>query len=240
MKALLNTLIVSALLIASTTMFALSAGDGMYNDDDNAKKANKTLHKSVIAMDQIMDDPDNAIPPSLIYQSEGIVIFPEAFKIAFGVVGGQGARGIALVRQYDGSWGNPFFVSLGEGSFGLQLGAQKTDIVLLFKDRKAIMDLSHTELTLGGDVGVAAGPVSKGTSATTDIKFESEIYSYCSSKGLFAGISFKGGVLTFNESVNESLYGMEDINTDYIFHEIETPYNERINNLIEVLEIYGN
>jgi lipid-binding SYLF domain-containing protein len=78
------------------------------------------------------------------------------------------------------------------------------------------------------------------SSATTDIKFESEIYSYCSGRGLFAGISFKGGVLTFNERVNESLYGMEDIDTDYIFHEIETPYNGRINDLIEVLEIYEN
>ena len=240
MKAFLNTVIVFALLITSATLFAVSAGDNMYNDDDTAKKANKTLHKSVIAMDHIMDDPDNSIPPSLIDQSEGIVIFPDAFKIAFGVVGGQGARGIALVRQYDGSWGNPFFVSLGEGSFGLQLGAQKTDIVLIFKDRDAIMDLGETEITLGGDVGVAAGPVSKGASATTDIKFDSEIYSYCSSRGLFAGMSFKGGVLTYNESVNESLYGMEDINTDYIFHEIETPYNNRINDLIEVIEIYGN
>jgi lipid-binding SYLF domain-containing protein len=239
MKALMNTLIVSTLLIASGALFAASLGDGMYNDDNTAKKANKTLHKSVIAMDKIMDDPDNFIPPSLIDQSEGIVIFPDAFKIAFGVVGGQGARGIALVRQYDGSWSNPFFVSLGEGSFGLQLGAQKTDLVLLFKDRNAIMDLGETEITLGGELGVAAGPVSKGSSATTDIKFDSEIYSYSSSRGLFAGISFKGGVLTFNESVNESLYGMEDIDTDYIFHEIETPYNNRINDLIEVIEIYG-
>jgi lipid-binding SYLF domain-containing protein len=240
MKALLNTLLVTALLIASGTLFAASVGDNIYNDDESAKKANKTLHKSVIAMDNIMDDPDNSIPPSLIDQSEGIVIFPDAFKIAFGVVGGQGARGIALVRQENGSWSNPFFVSLGEGSFGLQLGAQKTDIVLLFKDRDAIMDLGKTEITLGGDVGVTAGPVSKGSSATTDIKFDSEIYSYSSSKGLFAGVSFKGGVLTYNESVNETLYGIEDINTDYIFHEVETPYNHRINDLIEVIEIYGN
>jgi len=239
MKALMNTLIVSALLIASGTLFAASLGDGMYNDDNSAKKANRTLHKSVIALDQIMDDPDNCIPPSLINQSAGIVIFPDAFKIAFGMVGGQGARGIALVRQDDGSWSNPFFVSLGEGSFGLQLGVQKTDIVLLFKDRNAIMDLGKTEITLGGDVGVAAGPVSKGSSATTDIKFDSEIYSYCSSRGLFAGVSFKGGVLTFNDSVNESLYDTEDIDTDYIFHEIETPYNNRVNDLIEVIEIYG-
>jgi lipid-binding SYLF domain-containing protein len=240
MKALMNTLFVSALLLASTTLFAVSVGDGMYNDDDTAKKANKTLHKSVIAMDNIMDDPDNSIPPSLIYQSEGIVIFPDAFKIALGVVGGQGARGIALVRQENGSWSNPFFVSLGEGSLGLQFGAQKTDIVLLFKSRNDILDLGCTEITLGSDIGVTAGPVSKGSSATTDIKFDSEIYSYCSSKGLFAGVSFKGGVLTFNESVNESLYGMEDITADYIFHEIETPYSDRVNDLIEVIDIYGN
>jgi len=239
MKTLINTLFVSALLIASTALFAASAGDDIYNDDDSAKKANKTLQKSVIAMDQIMDDPDNSIPPSLIDQAEGIVIFPDAFKIAFGVVGGQGARGIALVRQEDDSWSNPFFVSLGEGSFGLQLGAQKTDIVLLFKERDAIMDLGKTEITLGGDVGVTAGPVSKGVSATTDIKFDSEIYSYCSGKGLFAGISFKGGVLTFNESVNASLYGTDDINTEYIFNEIATPYNDRVNDLIEVIDIYA-
>ncbi len=240
MKALKNTLIVIAFLIASGTLFAASLGDDMYNDDNTAKKANKTLHKSVIALDQIMDDPDNCIPPSLIDQSAGIVIFPDALKIAFGVVGGQGARGIALVRQDDGSWSNPFFVSLGEGSFGIQLGAQKTDIVLLFKDRNAIMDLGETELTLGGDMGVAAGPVSKGSSATTDIKFDSEIYSYSRSKGLFAGVSLKGGVLTFNESVNESLYNVEDIDIEYIFHEIETPYNNRVNDLIEIIEIYGN
>jgi len=238
MKALLKTLIASAILFAGGTLFAGSLDDNLYNDDETAKKANKTLHKSVMALDRIMEDPDNCIPGSLIAESEGIVIFPSAFKVAIGVAGGQGARGIALVRQENGSWSNPFFVSLGEGSLGLQLGAQKSDIILLFKDKDDIMGLDKAEITLGSDVGVAAGPVSKGSLATTDIKFDSEIYSYYRSKGLFAGISFKGGVLAYNESVNESLYGMEDISTEDIFHGIESPYNSRVNDLIEVINIY--
>ena len=240
MKALLNTLIVTALLISSGTLVASSLTDHLNNDDESARKANKTMHNSVMALDHIMEDPDNCIPPSLIDQSEGIVIFPGAFKLAFGVAGGQGARGVALVRLENGTWSNPFFVSMGEGSFGLQLGAQKSDIVLLFKDKSDIMGLDKTEITLGADVGVAAGPVSKGSSATTNFKFDSEIYSYSQSKGLFAGVSFKGGILSYNESVNESLYGMADISTDYIFHEIASPYNDRVFDLIEVIDVYGN
>ena len=240
MKALLNTLIVTALLISSGTLFAVSLTDDLSKDDEPARKANKTMHKSVMALDHLMEDPDNCIPPSLIEQSEGIVIFPGAIKLAVGVAGGQGARGIALVRLETGLWSNPFFVSMGEGSLGLQFGVQKSDIVLLFKDKDDIMGLDKTEITLGADVGVAAGPVSKGSSATTNIKFDSEIYSYCQSKGLFAGVSFKGGVLSYNESVNESLYGMADISTDQIFNGIESPYNDRVFDLIEVLDIYGN
>ena len=240
MKALLNTLILAALLISSGILYAASLTDHLYNDDESTRKANKTMLKSVMALDNLMEDPDNCIPPSLIEQAEGIVIFPGAFKLAFGVAGGQGARGLALVRLETGLWSNPFFVSMGEGSLGLQLGAQKSDIVLLFKDKNDVMGLDKTELTLGADVGVAAGPVSKGTSATTNFKFDSEIYSYCRSKGLFAGVSFKGGVLSYNESVNESLYGTADISTDYIFNEIASPYNDRVFDLIEVLDIYGN
>ena len=240
MKTLLNTLIVTVLLITGGTLFAVSVTDNLDNGEETARKANKTIHKSVMALDHIMEDPHNSIPPSLIVESEGIVIFPGAFKLAIGVVGGQGARGVALVRLENGNWSNPFFVSLGEGSLGLQFGAQKSDIVLLFKDKNDIMGLDKTEITLGADVGVAAGPVSMGSSATTNIKFDSEIYSYCRSKGLFAGMSFKGGVLTYNESLNESLYGMANINTESIFNEIDSPYNDRVYDLIEVIDIYGN
>lgn len=223
----------------STTIFAASFSGGIPGEDKDEKKASKTLERSVDALEHIMADPENYIPPSLMIQSEGIVILPGAFKLAAGVAGGQGARGIAMIRKADGAWSNPFFVSLGEGSLGIQLGAQKSDIVLLFKDKEDLLKLEELALTLGGDVGVAAGPVSRGASAITDIKFDSEIYSYALSNGLFAGISFKGGVLTYNQRLNESMYGSVNVGTDEIIYEVRTPYNEGVIDLIDTVNYYA-
>jgi lipid-binding SYLF domain-containing protein len=225
MKTLKNLLFVAALVITSGNLFALSITDA----EKNLEKANTTLQNSVMALDRIMDDPESSIPPSIINQSEGIVIFPNAFKLAFGVAGGQGGRGVAMIHNDDGSWSNPFFVNLGEGSLGLQFGAQASDIVLLFKDKSDIIEIEGTEFELGSDIEVAAGPVSKDLSATTDIGFNSEIYSYGRSKGLFAGISVKGGVLTYNKGLNESVYGATG-----------APYSDRVNDLIMALVMYGD
>ncbi len=235
----MKQVVVSAFLLMGTTIFAASFSGGIPGEDKDEKKASKTLERSVDALEHIMADPENYIPPSLMIQSEGIVILPGAFKLAAGVAGGQGARGIAMIRKADGAWSNPFFVSLGEGSLGIQLGAQKSDIVLLFKDKEDLLKLEELALTLGGDVGVAAGPVSRGASAITDIKFDSEIYSYALSNGLFAGISFKGGVLTYNQRLNESMYGSVNVGTDEIIYEVRTPYNEGVIDLIDTVNYYA-
>jgi len=208
------------------------------HDDEIAVKANRTLQRSAMALDNVMKDPENSIPPSLISQSEGIVIFPNAFKLALGAAGGQGGRGVALVRQEDGSWSNPLFVTLGEGSIGLQIGAQRSDIVLLFKDRNDIFAIDEAGIILGTVIGVAAGPESKELSAATDINFESEIYSYQYSKGLFAGISLNGGILSNSQGYNESFYWLDDASTYYIFNGIEAPYNDEVYDLIEALTMY--
>jgi lipid-binding SYLF domain-containing protein len=239
MKTLMKLAVVTTLLVSSVALFAASSGNDVSREEKIEKKASKTLLKSIEALDFIMEDPENYIPPSLMIQSEGIVILPGAFKVALGAAGGQGARGIALVRMSDGSWSNPFFVSLGEGSVGLQLGAQKSDIVLLFKDKDDLLELDETELTLGGDIGVSAGPSSRAAMAVTDIKFESEIYSYSRSKGLFAGVCFKGGVLTYNDRVNESLYSLEGVSTDEILYEMDSPYNDQVIELIDALNSYS-
>jgi len=237
MKTLLNLILVSMLIITVGNLNA--AGSAGEDASAHTKKAEKTLKKAVIALDHVMEDPENSIPQNLIQSSEGIVIFPGAFKVAVGFVGGQGARGIAMIRKEDGTWSNPFFVTLGEGSLGFQIGAQASEIVLLFKDRNDIIEIDNADITLGGDVGVAAGPVSKGSLSSTDITFESEIYSYYLSKGLFAGVSLKGGVLSYNENVSESLYGIDNVTTDVIFSGIETPYNDNVSDLIEALVMYG-
>ena len=173
---MLNLFLVSILTISVGTLLAApSNGDSKSVENE---KATKTLEKAVMALDNVMEDPVNGIPQSLINKSEGIVIFPGASKVAAGLFNGQGGRGIAMIHNEDGSWSNPFFVILGKGSQGFQIGAQASDIVLLFKDRNDIIDIDEAEITLGGDVGVAAGPVNNGSSSSTDITFDTEIYSY--------------------------------------------------------------
>jgi lipid-binding SYLF domain-containing protein len=237
MKTIANLFLVAMLIISVGNLNAVPSNG--YDKSDKKEKAVKTLKKSVRALDHVMEDPENSIPQSLINQSEGIVIFPGAFKVAVGVWGGQGGRGIAMIRKEDGSWSNPFFVTLGEGSLGLQIGAQSSDIVLLFKDRNDILEIDEAEIILGADIGVAAGPVNKGISSDTDIKFETDIYSYYRSKGLFAGVSLAGGILSYNEKVSNSLYDIEEVNMDEIFYGTETPYDDNVNDLIEALNMYG-
>jgi lipid-binding SYLF domain-containing protein len=236
MKTIANLFLVSMLIISIGNLRAESSN--AYNQSVEKEKALKTLNKSVVALENVMDNPKGSIPQSLIDQSEGIVIFPEAFKIAIGAWGGQAGRGIAMIRKEDGTWSNPFFVTLGEGSLGIQIGAQSSEIVLLFKHGYDILEMDDAEIILGGDIGVAAGPVSNGNSSDTDIKFEREIYSYFRSKGLFAGVSLAGGVISFNEMANESLYDVDDVTAGEIFNEIETPYNDEVNELLEALNMY--
>jgi len=241
MKTMINLIFASALLLSGGALQAEDPGDtARVNEEDKiVKKAKETIQNSIIALDNIMGDPENSIPPSLITRSEGIVIMPGTYKLAVGIAGGQGGRGIAMIRQEDGSWSNPFFVSLGEGSVGFQLGVQKSEIILLFRNKDDIMGLDGADITLGGDIGVAAGPVSKGSSSTSDFRFESEIYSYCRSNGLFAGVSLKGGVLVYNQKINDSFYNTNYVTPEMILYEMDAPLNYEVDDLISALDMYG-
>lgn len=204
-----------------------------------AAKANKTMHKSVLALDDIMYDPINTLPYSLVSDMEGIIIFPAAFKMAFGVAGGQGGRGVALIRKDDGSWSNPYFVNLGEGSVGFQFGVESSHIFLLFRDKEDIIGIEKAEITLGSDLSIAAGQMSNESLVTSDLKFESEVYSYKYSKGLFAGISLKGGVISGNDRVNDAVYGIPNVASDEVFYRIDQTNNDKIAELKRTLEVYA-
>ncbi|MBE9510245.1 MAG: lipid-binding SYLF domain-containing protein [Bacteroidetes bacterium] len=246
---LATVLIISVNLIAGATNenskmiskpdAAVKQGTYFQDETELKERANKTLEKAVKALEDIMEGYESSIPVSMLQKAEGIVIIPGTVKIAVGVLGGQGGRGIALIHKEDGSWSNPFFVILGEGSLGFQLGAQISDIVLLFKDQDDILAIEKAEITLGADVGVTAGPESKGSTANTDIEFDAEIYSYYRSKGLFAGVSIKGGVLKYNNNLNNAFYGKDEITTNGIFNEVETPFNEKVNDFVQTLIKYS-
>ena len=236
MKAILNLILVSMLITIIGNLNAeASIGESRSTDSE---KAAKTLEKVVMASYHVMKDSENGIPQSLISKSEGIMIFPGDCKVAAGIFNGQGGRGIAMIRKEDGFWSNPFIVSLGTGSLGFQTGAQTSDIVLLIHDKNDIMEIEKTFITLGSDVDVAAGPVNKGSSYSNDITFGSDIYSYYRNNGIFTGVSLNGGILSYNEMLSESLYGIEDVSTYEIFSGIETPYNDDVNDLMEALVIY--
>lgn len=210
------------------------------DDRENLEKANKTIREAIEALDKIMIDQKSRIPVELLRKCEGIVIFPGAFKVAIGALGGQGGRGIALIRKENGSWSNPFFVWLGEGSVGAQIGAQSSDIVLIFKDRENILRMEEAEIKLGSDISATAGPENKDFSANTDIKFETEIYSYSRSKGLFAGVSVSGGALIYNDELNDAFYELNSVRVDQIFNELQTPYNKKVDDLIKTLDKYSD
>ena len=136
-------------------------------------------------------------------------------KLGF-IVGGRHGTGVLLVRDKEGKWSSPLFVSITGGSIGWQVGAQSTDVLLVFKSRKSVEGIKKGKFTLGADAAVAAGPVGRSVEAATDVKLKAEIYSYSRSRGLFAGISLEGAALQIDADANASFYGKEAIRADDI------------------------
>jgi len=151
--------------------------------------------------------PDKGIPGTLLDRAEAIAVFPHVIKAAFGV-GGRWGKGLVSTRQ-KGGWGAPTYVEITGGSFGLQIGGQSTDLVLVFTSRKGVDSLLSSKVKLGADASVAAGPVGRAAEAGTDVALKAEIYAYSRSKGLFAGIALDGAVVSFDNSANRKVYGME-------------------------------
>ncbi len=141
---------------------------------------------------------------SLFKDAQGVAIFPGVFKAGF-VVGGRFGRGVFLVREMGDSWSPPKFLTLTGGSFGLQAGAQSTDVVLLFKTRASVDRIlkGKAKVTLGADLAVAAGPVGRQAEAATDAQLRAEIYSYSRSRGLFAGLALEGAALSVDSTATD-------------------------------------
>jgi SH3 domain-containing YSC84-like protein 1 len=167
---------------------------------------NKEEEKINAATAVLSDFNGMQIPAQLLEASKGIIIIPRMINGGL-IVGGKHGRGLAMVKREDGKWSDPVFVTITGGSVGAQIGVQAVDLVLVFKSDKSLMNIEKGDYTLGGDVSVAAGPVSKNASATTDYKLEAEVYSYSRAKGLFAGVTVNGAMLDVDVRANTGLYG---------------------------------
>ncbi len=174
-----------------------------------AREEGKLLLASQVLEEQRADG-DRRIPSWLLERAYGIAVIPDLTKIAF-FAGGRRGNGVLVIRDKDGAFTNPIFVTLTGGSFGFQWGVQSTDIVLVFTTRKSVEGITGGKLTLGGDASVSAGPVGRESSASTDITFHSEVYSYSRSRGVFAGLAIDGSVISIDDDENDSFYRKKDV-----------------------------
>jgi lipid-binding SYLF domain-containing protein len=166
-----------------------------------------TVTESAEVLAALSAIPLKSIPPALMQEAQGVAIIPSVVKAGF-VIGGRHGRGVILLRQPDGTWSNPVFVTMTGGSIGWQIGVQSTDVVLVFKNRASLDRIiqGKNKVTLGADAAVAAGPLGRQAEASTDAQLKAEIYSYSRSRGLFAGVSFEGAGILSDARANEAYY----------------------------------
>jgi lipid-binding SYLF domain-containing protein len=176
----------------------------------NAKRiseATSQSQKAAKVFTQVMNVPEKAIPQDLLDKAEAIAVFPDVIKAGF-IVGGRGGRGV-ISRRTGSSWSAPAFFNLGGGSIGLQIGASSTDFVLLFMNEEALKGLLEDKFEIGGEGSLAAGPIGRSASASTDAQLKAGILSYSRSKGLFAGLELKGVVISPDNNDNQAVYGIK-------------------------------
>ncbi len=199
-----------------------------------ATKEENRVADATDVLDQLMRIPEQSIPRALLSRAYGVAVIPSVIKIGFGL-GARHGKGVLVVRQKDGSWSNPAFIKLTGGSFGFQVGAQSTDIILVFKTRKSIHNIENGKLTLGADASVAAGPVGRHTAVATDLKFNAEVYSYSRSRGLFVGVSLEGSGMTMDRKANAAYYGSASITPEQIFASSGNAAPATANTFVQIL-----
>jgi lipid-binding SYLF domain-containing protein len=159
-------------------------------------------------LNEIMGIPESSIPEELMARAHGIAVIPHVVKGAFGI-GGQWGKGLMSQRREDGSWSPPSYIEIGGGSFGLQIGVQASDVVLVFTDESGLKGLLKGKVKLGADASATAGPVGRKAEVGTDVLLRSAVFAYSRSKGLFAGISLDGSVVGIDDSANRKVYGKD-------------------------------
>lgn len=186
------------LMVSASLPAAGGARDDIKDEAEQSRKAARVFR-------EIMGTPDKEIPRGILDKAECVAVFPDVLKAGF-IFGGRGGRGVVSCRTPQG-WSAPAYLNLGGGSFGLQIGAQSTDFVMLFMTKDGIDSLLSSKFTLGTDASVAAGPVGRQAGAATDLKLDAQILSYSRSKGLFAGLELKGVVIEPDEGDLRDVYG---------------------------------
>ena len=191
----------SVLLLACCCAATAVAGSAFAGSREDARARN-----AMRVLTDFQAIPESAIPDKLLDEARAIVIVPDTIKAGL-VVGGRRGHGLLSVKNPDGSWSNPSFVTLTGGSIGFQVGVQSADVVLVFRSDRGLDSIVNGKFTLGADAGVAAGPVGRNIATATDGELKAEIWSWSRARGLFAGVALDGAVLEINDAANQAVYG---------------------------------
>ena len=167
----------------------------------------KRIKDAATVLDEIMGAADKSIPRAVLEKAEGVAVFPSLLKGGIGI-GAQRGHGILSVRdKKNGGWSSPAFLTVTGGSVGAQFGLQSIDLVLIINNQRGLEQLVKNQFKVGADAGVAAGPVGRDASASTDIQMRAQILSYSRSRGLFAGVTINGSTIRQDRDANERFYG---------------------------------
>lgn len=191
-----------SLALAFVLIFAVAADAGGSRKDD------ARLRNCGLVLKEVLGVPDN-IPQDLLDRADCVVVFPSVLKAAF-IVGGSYGRGAMACRggeEFRGAWGAPTMMALEGGSFGLQIGGEATDFVLIVMNERGARGILGSKVKLGGDASIAAGPVGRDLSAETDATLRADILSYSRARGLFAGVSLEGSTIRPDNGDNRKVYG---------------------------------
>jgi lipid-binding SYLF domain-containing protein len=168
------------------------------------------LQDSLLTFSKIMVSPQTAIPSVLLQKAEGIAIIPGMVRASF-FVGARFGKGVLMVRGKNGQWGNPVLININGGSFGLQMGLQSTDLVLVFRRSRALEIKATKNVILGTDVSIVAGTLALHMDETTESNLNAEIYSFSRSTGLNAGFALQGATLRLDDAATATLYGKKGL-----------------------------
>ena len=211
MKQAMSLLLMSLMGLVGTYAWAGSA-----RQDSVAR-----LESSVDVLHSIMATPDKSIPEEVLSNAKCILVVPNLIKGGF-IVGGKHGRGVASCRTSNG-WSAPAFVSVGGGSWGLQIGVEGVDLVMLVMNDQGFQHLLSSKVELTGEGSVAAGPVGRHASAGTDWKMNTEMLTYSRSKGLFAGLTLEGAVVEQDNDSTRAIYGKHMMFRNILSGKASTP-----------------
>jgi lipid-binding SYLF domain-containing protein len=208
----------------------------IFSAKDKEEKEADRIKNAATVLKEILDIPDD-IPQDFLDKARCVIVFPSVVKAAF-IVGGSYGRGVMVCRSgkdFSGAWGAPVMMALEGGSFGLQIGGQATDFVILVMNGRGAESVLHSKVKLGADASIAAGPKGRDAQAATDVTFRAEMLSYSRARGVFAGVSLEGSTLRPDNDANRHLYG-HDVNPEKVITERSVEAPPAAHDLIAVLQ----